>query len=150
MPVQSSSKSIANFDILILAAGLGTRMKSGLAKVLHKLDGRPLIAHVCRTAAQLNPKGIYVVVGHQADEVQAAAENELGADRVSCARQIEQRGTGDAVLAAKSQLANARSTVLVLSGDVPLVRAETLQSLIETHARAAAACTILTIRLENP
>ena len=62
-------------DVLILAAGLGTRMKSGIAKVLHKLDGRPLIAHVCHTAAKLEPRAIYVVVGHQANQVQAAVDS---------------------------------------------------------------------------
>src|SRR5437016_2113984 len=112
-------------DVLILAAGLGTRMKSGIAKVLHQLDGRPLIAHVCRTAAKLEPRAIYVVVGHQANQVQAAVEVELGKDGAVFVRQTEQRGTGDAVLAAKTPLADASSTVLVLSGDVPLVRVET-------------------------
>ena len=59
-------------DVLILAAGLGTRMRSNLAKVLHRLDGRPLITHVWRTAAALNPRNIYVVVGHQAEQVKSA------------------------------------------------------------------------------
>ena len=65
-------------DILVLAAGLGTRMRSRKAKVLHKLQGRPLIAHVCHTAAALNPRKLYVVVGHQAEEVAAAVREELG------------------------------------------------------------------------
>jgi bifunctional UDP-N-acetylglucosamine pyrophosphorylase/glucosamine-1-phosphate N-acetyltransferase len=137
-------------DVLILAAGLGTRMRSATAKVLHKLDGRPLIAHVCRTAAELAPNGIYVVVGHQADEVKRAVEAELGADRAAFVVQSEQRGTGDAVLAARESLADADGTILLLSGDVPLVRAETLRSLIEIHETEKADCTILTVRLENP
>src|SRR5689334_5117127 len=130
---QDSSPNKSPLDILILAAGLGTRMKSGIAKVLHKLDGRPLIAHVCRTAAKLSPRKIYVVVGHQAEQVQQAVADELGKDVVVFVRQTEQRGTGDAVLAAKNALGSTDSTVLILSGDVPLVRAETLNSLIETH-----------------
>jgi len=65
-------------DILVLAAGLGTRMKSNLAKVLHKLQGRAIIAHVCRTATQLDPRRMFVIVGHQADDVRAAVEKELG------------------------------------------------------------------------
>jgi bifunctional UDP-N-acetylglucosamine pyrophosphorylase/glucosamine-1-phosphate N-acetyltransferase len=137
-------------DILILAAGLGTRMKSSLAKVLHKLGGRPLIAHVCRTAALLNPRSSYVVVGYQADDVKAAVEKELGSNQAGFVNQSEQRGTGDAVLAARSALAGAKSTVLILSGDVPLVRAETLRALIEKHHADNASCTMLTVRLENP
>ncbi|HEX3143320.1 MAG TPA: bifunctional UDP-N-acetylglucosamine diphosphorylase/glucosamine-1-phosphate N-acetyltransferase GlmU [Pyrinomonadaceae bacterium] len=137
-------------DVLILAAGLGTRMKSNVAKVLHKLDGRPLIGHVVRRAATLQPRKIYVVVGHQAEQVQAAVESELGNDRVEFLKQIEQRGTGDAVLTAKDALGAAHSTVLLLSGDVPLVRAETLTRLLETHKNEKAACTILTVRMENP
>ena len=137
-------------DVLILAAGLGTRMKSNVAKVLHKLDGRPLIGHVVRTAATLQPRKIYVVVGHQAEQVQAAVEAESGNDRLEFLKQIEQRGTGDAVLTAKDALGTAHSTVLLLSGDVPLVRAETLTRLLETHKNEKAACTILTVRMENP
>jgi bifunctional UDP-N-acetylglucosamine pyrophosphorylase/glucosamine-1-phosphate N-acetyltransferase len=125
-------------------------MKSNVAKVLHKLDGRPLIGHVVRTAATLQPRKIYVVVGHQAEQVQAAVEAESGNDRLEFLKQIEQRGTGDAVLTAKDALSAAHSTVLLLSGDVPLVRAETLTRLLETHKNEKAACTILTVRMENP
>lgn len=137
-------------DVLILAAGLGTRMKSRLAKVLHNLSGRPLIAHVCRTAAGLIPRRVYVVVGHQAAEVEAAVDNELGAGQAVFVTQTEQRGTGDAVMAAREHLGQGDPTVLILSGDVPLVRAETLQALITQHRADAAACTMLTVRLENP
>jgi bifunctional UDP-N-acetylglucosamine pyrophosphorylase/glucosamine-1-phosphate N-acetyltransferase len=137
-------------DILILAAGLGTRMKSGRAKVLHKLGGRSLIAHVCRSAALLNPRRIYVVVGHQAEEVKTSVRNELGDDGASFVNQDKQLGTGDAVNAARKNLAAANSDVLILSGDVPLVRAETLRELIKKHREENAACTILSIRLENP
>src|SRR5437868_10693190 len=118
-------RTAAPLDVCIVAAGLGTRMKSGLAKVLHKLDGRPLIAHVCRTAAKLRPRKSYVVVGLQAEQVEAAGEEELGKDGAVFVRQEKQRGTGDAVLAARSALANAPATVLILSGDVPTVRVET-------------------------
>lgn len=137
-------------DVLILAAGLGTRMKSSLAKVLHKLGGRPLIAHVSRTAALLNPRKTYVVVGYQADNVRTAVEKELGNDQAHFVTQSEQRGTGDAVMAARNALVQSDSTVLVLSGDVPLVRVETLRALIDRHHGDDAACTILTVRLENP
>jgi bifunctional UDP-N-acetylglucosamine pyrophosphorylase/glucosamine-1-phosphate N-acetyltransferase len=137
-------------DILVLAAGLGTRMKSRQAKVLHQLGGRPLIVHVCRAAASLNPRTIYVVIGYQAEEVKAAVESEFGNEQVRFVNQLEQRGTGDAVTAAKDALAKADSTILILSGDVPMVRAETLRKLIRQHVVADTPCTMLTVRLENP
>ena len=137
-------------DFLILAAGLGTRMKSNIAKVLHALDGKPLIAHVCRTATKLDPRQIYVVVGHQAEEVRTAAETAVDNHKVAFVRQAQQRGTGDAVRAAKDALAAAGSTVLILSGDVPLIKPETLKDLLSAYYAANAACTILTVRMENP
>ncbi|MFL6468659.1 MAG: NTP transferase domain-containing protein, partial [Pyrinomonadaceae bacterium] len=111
-------------NVLILAAGLGTRMKSDLAKVLHRLDGRTLIEHVASTAVALHPKKVYVVVGHQAEQVKNAINNGYGGlfDFVT---QEKQRGTGDAVNAARSKLADGDSTVLVLSGDVPLIGRDT-------------------------
>jgi bifunctional UDP-N-acetylglucosamine pyrophosphorylase / glucosamine-1-phosphate N-acetyltransferase len=143
----------APLDVLILAAGLGTRMRSHTAKVLHKLGGRPLIVHVCRTAAALTSRPIHVVVGHQAELVEAAVREELGEHGASFITQVEQRGTGDAVMAAREALRNTGSTLLVLSGDVPLVRAETLGALIQqhrTHRGRGASCTMLTVRLEDP
>jgi len=137
-------------DVVILAAGLGTRMKSRHAKVLHKLGGRPLIARVCRTAATLEPHKIYVVVGHQAEEVQRAAAEVFSKDEAVFVTQAEQRGTGAAVMAASGELHDAKSTVLILSGDVPLVRVETLQALISKHKTESASCTVLSVRLENP
>src|SRR5215207_9702539 len=152
---QPSQVPSAPLDILILAAGLGTRMRSSTAKVLHKLGGRPLIAHVCRAAAALlkEARPIYVVVGHQAEEVKAAVREELGADGAVFITQAEQRGTGDAVMSAREALGDADSTLLVLSGDVPLVRAETLGSLVHqhrTHRGRGAACTLMAVRLEDP
>ena len=137
-------------DVLILAAGLGTRMKSARAKVLHELGGRPLISHVVRTAKQLNPRKIFIVVGHQASEVEKVVREEFADDNIAFVFQAEQRGTGDAVTAAKGELESADSTLLVLSGDVPLVRAETLSRFVDAHTASGAACSILTVRLENP
>src|SRR5438132_9531736 len=148
MELHDHSKKPLN--VVILAAGLGTRMKSRQVKVLHKLGGRPLIAHVCRTAATLKPHKIYVVVGHQAGEVQKAAAEVLSNDEGVFVTQAEQHGTGDAVMAARSELHEANSTVLILSGDVPAVRVETLQALISKHKTENASCTILSVRLENP
>ncbi|MGH9955993.1 MAG: bifunctional UDP-N-acetylglucosamine diphosphorylase/glucosamine-1-phosphate N-acetyltransferase GlmU, partial [Pyrinomonadaceae bacterium] len=138
--------------VLILAAGLGTRMKSRRAKVLHELGGHPLIAYVARKARELNPRTIYVVVGHQAAEVEEAVRNALGteADAPVFVMQEEQRGTGHAVMAASEHLKKSDSKLLVLSGDVPLVRLETLQTLVEHHLANRAACSILSVKLENP
>jgi bifunctional UDP-N-acetylglucosamine pyrophosphorylase/glucosamine-1-phosphate N-acetyltransferase len=152
---QPSQPPSPPLDILILAAGLGTRMRSSTAKVLHKLGGRPLIAHVCRTASALvkGERPVYVVVGHQAEEVQEAVRAELGEGGAVFVTQTEQRGTGDAVFAARDVLNDAGSTLLVLSGDVPLVRAETLGSLVHqhrTHRGRGAACTLMAVRLEDP
>jgi bifunctional UDP-N-acetylglucosamine pyrophosphorylase/glucosamine-1-phosphate N-acetyltransferase len=140
-------------DVLILAAGLGTRMRSRTAKVLHRLGGRPLIAHVCQKATALEPNHIYVIVGHQAELVEQAVREELGAGGAIFITQTEQRGTGDAVMVAREALADTNSSLLVLSGDVPLVRAETLAALIQQHRMhrgRGAACTLLTVRLDDP
>lgn len=140
-------------DVLILAAGLGTRMRSDIAKVLHRLDGRPLINHVCRTAAALAPRKVYVVVGHQGDEVRRAVLDELDEEHVEFVTQKEQLGTGDAVNAAREHLAGSDSALLILSGDVPMIRAETLAGLIRqhlSHRGKGAACTILTVDLHDP
>jgi len=146
LPPRQTNQSL---DILILAAGLGTRMKSRRAKVLHELDGLPLIAYVCRAAQSLGPEKIYVVVGHQAAEVERAVQTQAG-DTAEFVTQTEQRGTGDAVMAARAHLEDSDSLVLVLSGDVPLIRAATLESFIAEHRASGAACSILSVRLENP
>jgi bifunctional UDP-N-acetylglucosamine pyrophosphorylase/glucosamine-1-phosphate N-acetyltransferase len=140
-------------DVLILAAGLGTRMRSNLAKVLHKLNNRPLINHVCRTATALAPRKIYVVIGHQGGDVRNAVLEELDENHVGFVWQTEQLGTGHAVNSARQFLENEDSTLLVLSGDVPMIRAETLAALIQqhrTHRGRGAACTLLTVKLEDP
>jgi len=148
-PLLQTRPQDQSLDVLILAAGLGTRMKSARAKVLHELGGLPLITYVCRAAASLNPKKIYVVVGHEAADVERAVETEVG-DRAEFVTQSEQRGTGDAVMAARKLLEDSESVVLVLSGDVPLIHSETLKNFIEKHRASGAACTILSVRLENP
>lgn len=132
-----------------MAAGLGTRMKSNKAKVLHELGGLPLIGHVCRTAQELEPKLIAVVVGHQAETVKSVVTATIG-DLAAFATQVQQRGTGDAVESARSFFEGSKSLLVILSGDVPLIRVETLRNLIDHHRRAGADCTILSVRLENP
>ena len=135
--------------MLVMAAGLGTRMKSKRAKVLHELGGSPLIAHVVRAAQALDPRSILVVVGYQAEEVERAVLNEVG-ELAGFVLQAKQRGTGDAVESARSALEHSDSLVLVLSGDVPLIKVETLRKFIEHHENAGADCSILSVRLENP
>ena len=132
-----------------MAAGLGTRMKSNHAKVLHQLGGLPLITHVARAARILNPKSIVVVVGHQAEEVEKVVREELG-DLATFALQAQQKGTGDAVEAARASLEDSDSVLMVLSGDVPMIRSETLSKLLDHHLTTASDCSILTVRLENP
>jgi bifunctional UDP-N-acetylglucosamine pyrophosphorylase/glucosamine-1-phosphate N-acetyltransferase len=132
-----------------MAAGLGTRMKSKRAKVLHQVGGLPLITHVTRTAQTLKPESIVVIVGHQAEEVEKVVKDDLG-DLASFALQAQQRGTGDAVESARSLLENSDSLLLLLSGDVPLIKAETLEKLVDHHRSTNSDCTILTVRLENP
>src|SRR5688500_18597181 len=99
-------------------------MKSRRAKVLHELGGSPLITHVARTAQTLDPEAILVVVGHQAEEVEKATLDAVG-ELASFVVQAKQRGTGDAVECARGLLENSDSLILLLYGDMPLVRAET-------------------------
>ncbi len=125
-------------DVVIMAAGKGTRMKSRLPKVLHRLAGRALLAHVTGTAARIGARHVVVVTGHGAAEVEAAMSsgNGVGA-ALQFARQEPQLGTGHAVQQAVPLLPED-GTVLVLSGDVPLIGEETLRALIAGQRRPAA------------
>ncbi len=131
---------------LVLAAGQGTRMKSDLAKVLHPMAGQPLLAHVLESLDELGVGRQLVVIGHQRERVRAAfAESE-----VEWVVQAEQRGTGHAVLMAGPALEDYEGTLLVVSGDTPLLRAETLHHLLIEQARTAGAVTVLSMRLPDP
>ena len=138
---------MSNHDVavLILAAGKGTRLKSSLAKVLHHAGGRSLMEHVVRACLPLRAKRIIAAVGHQAEQVSAVVEP-LGATTVL---QQPQNGTGHALLVSKRAIANARF-VVVLPGDAPLIRTETLRALIQKHKAGNAAATILTAVLADP
>ncbi|NBW25965.1 MAG: UDP-N-acetylglucosamine diphosphorylase/glucosamine-1-phosphate N-acetyltransferase [Betaproteobacteria bacterium] len=130
-------------DVVIMAAGKGTRMMSSLPKVLHRLAGLPLISHVLHTARSLQARNTVVITGHGADAVEAA----IGGPGLQFARQMPQLGTGHAVQQAAPLLADD-GVVLVLSGDVPLIHADTLRALV-------AACdgkrlALLTIQLNDP
>jgi bifunctional UDP-N-acetylglucosamine pyrophosphorylase/glucosamine-1-phosphate N-acetyltransferase len=131
--------------IVVLAAGKGTRLKSSLAKVLHRAGGRTLIEHVVRACEPLKARETVVVVGHQAEQVTAVVEP-LGATGVL---QQPQNGTGHAMQVAKRALGRAKFAV-VLPGDAPLVRTDTLKALIATHRGGNAAATILTAVLADP
>ena len=132
---------------MILAAGKGTRMKSARAKVLHQVLGVPMLEHVLRSAQASGLDPVVVVVGHQADAVQAA----FAGRGLVFVRQEPQRGTGHALLVAREAFeAQADRTLLVINGDVPLLRAETLEALLETHVSSGAAATILTVDLDDP
>lgn len=131
--------------ILILAAGKGTRLKSSLAKVLHSAGGRPLIEHVVRSCAAVKPRKIIVVVGHQAERVEQIVEP-FGVQTVL---QQPQNGTGHALLVSRRAIGNSKY-IVILPGDAPLVRPETIRALIQKHKSGQAAATILTAVLANP
>jgi bifunctional UDP-N-acetylglucosamine pyrophosphorylase/glucosamine-1-phosphate N-acetyltransferase len=131
--------------IVILAAGKGTRLKSSLAKVLHRAGGRTLVEHIVRSCEPLKARETVVVVGHQAEQVAAVVEP-LGALTVL---QQPQNGTGHAMQVAKRSLSRAKFAV-VLPGDAPLVHTETLKALIAAHHNGDAAATILSAVLADP
>ncbi len=130
-------------EIVILAAGQGKRMYSDLPKVLHTVAGKPLLGHVLDTARALKPTAIHVVYGHGGEQVRAA----FAQDRdVTWAHQAEQKGTGHALAQAMPKVAD-QATVLVLYGDVPLIRTQTLQELL---AAAGNGLALLTVELDDP
>jgi UDP-N-acetylglucosamine diphosphorylase/glucosamine-1-phosphate N-acetyltransferase len=138
---------MADLHVVVLAAGKGTRMRSSLPKVLHPAAGLPLIDHILRTAESLGPTSIVIVVGHEAEQLQQAIGKRLG---LAFASQEPQLGTGHALLQTEPILRGARGTLLLLSGDVPLLGRETLQRLVQTHEAQSAAATVLTAVVDNP
>ncbi|MDD3716447.1 MAG: NTP transferase domain-containing protein [Candidatus Marinimicrobia bacterium] len=131
---------------LILAAGKGTRMKSDLPKVLHKVLGESMVSRVVNTAEKAGSSDTIVVIGHKKELV----EQELSGRAVRFAVQEQQLGTGHAVMMAEPLLKDFRGDVLVLAGDVPLLRAETLKKLLNTHRGDKADATVLSAIFENP
>jgi bifunctional UDP-N-acetylglucosamine pyrophosphorylase / glucosamine-1-phosphate N-acetyltransferase len=132
--------------LVILAAGKGTRMKSGLPKVLHPLMGRPMLEYVIKTAKALRPQKSVIVIGHQAPQVQAVFSDFDG----SFVLQSPQLGTGHALQTAQKALASFKGAVLVLSGDVPLIRKDTLRQLINRFQKDKAALALISTGLQNP
>jgi len=131
---------------LILAAGLGTRMKSSKAKVLHEVLFKPMIIHVLDTVKTLNPDHTYVVLGHQRKKVAEL----ISPYQVDSIIQKEQLGTGHAVLCAEKELSSTGGTVLIISGDVPLIKAGSLQAMLTSHAASRPVLTIMTTTLDDP
>jgi len=132
---------------LVLAAGKGTRMKSGLVKVMHPLVGRPMIHWSVAAAREAGAAKVVMVVGHQAEAVQ---DYFAGTGDVAFALQEHQLGTGHAVASAAPLLEGTGGTVLILCGDVPLIRPGTLGGLLEHHHARGAAVTVLTTLMKNP
>lgn len=138
---------MTDIHVVILAAGKGTRMKSALPKVLHKIGGITLIERVVRTASGLEPASITIVVGHGADQVRDSLSRQ---DSVRFVAQERQLGTGHALLQTRSILEGKAGTVVLLSGDVPLLRVESLQALLAAHNTAGAAATVITANMARP
>ena len=134
----------APLHVIILAAGEGKRMRSTLPKVLQKVAGRPMLAHVVNAARELGPAAIHIVHGHGGDQVQAAF---AGQDGLAWAEQAERLGTGHAVQQALSAVPDG-AEVLVLYGDVPLITTDTLRRLVADEREARLA--VLVAELEDP
>jgi bifunctional UDP-N-acetylglucosamine pyrophosphorylase/glucosamine-1-phosphate N-acetyltransferase len=132
---------------VVLAAGKGTRMKSGLIKVLHPIAGLPMIAWPVAAAREAGSDPIVLVIGHQANAVQGVFR---GSTDIRCAMQEEQLGTGHAVACALEALAGFRGTVLILCGDTPLLRAKTLKKMFTYHRDNQATVTVLTALMDDP
>lgn len=131
--------------VVILAAGLGTRMKSDVAKVLHQVCGRPMLSYVIDAALTVSPERVVVVTGPDQDEVQAILP--VGCER---AIQAERRGTGDAVRAGLAPLEGFEGDVVVLVGDAPLVDGPFLEGLVRAHTASGSAVTVATAVLADP
>ncbi len=132
--------------IVIMAAGKGTRLKSKRPKVLHEIGGKPLLSHVIAAALEIVPaEDIYVVIGHEAERVKSAT----GSTGVRFVLQAEQRGTGHAIQCAQSSV-EGYEHILVLSGDVPLIRSQTIAGIRDFHLEQHAAMTILTAAPDDP
>ena len=136
-----------DLHVVILAAGKGTRMKSAYPKVLHRVGGRPMIEHVLDRARDLRAATIHVVVGHRADELKQALQSHRDLTFVV---QEPQLGTAHALLMAEQSLASRTGTLVLLSGDVPLLAHNTLKTLVDTHQKAHAAMTVVTAGVERP
>lgn len=140
----------SDISVVVLAAGLGTRMKSARPKVLHALAGRPMIGHVMATLEKLAPKRVVLVVGPGMDAVTDAARAAAPGLDIASVVQAERRGTGHAVLMAKPALSGCSGDVLVVFGDTPLLQAATLRDMVERRRASGAAVAVLGMRRRDP
>ncbi len=146
MPTNRKPADPPRFAIAILAAGKGTRLKSRLPKVLHRIGGKPLLEHVVKAGSQVvSPNDIFAIIGHEAERVQQALKN----TGIKFVLQADQLGTGHAIMTARQALVNY-DFFLVLSGDVPLIRPETITRVRDFHLEHGAAMTILTAQPDDP
>lgn len=133
--------------VVVLAAGKGTRMNSDLPKVLHKLQSKPLIDYVIDESELLNPKEIILVVGFKKESVIKHTESRIN---LKYATQIEQLGTGHAVLQTNELLKNRKGHILILYGDVPNIKASTLQPIVNDHISNNRDLTLITAEIDDP
>lgn len=139
-----------NIAVIVLAAGLGTRMRSARPKVLHQVAGRPMIGHVMASVVPLRPARVVVVIGPGMDDVVKAARNAAPGIEIVPVVQHDRRGTGHAVLQARRALAGHRGDVLILVGDAPLVRTATMRRLVQSRRARERAVSVLGFRLADP
>lgn len=137
-------------DVIILAAGKGSRLKSSLPKVLHPLLGKPLLGHVIQAALAVKPSKITVVVGHRKEQVIDYLNTLSLPCPIETVVQSPQLGTGHALQQVQAQITSLSDTVILLSGDVPLLTADSLQKLQATHQKTQAAITVLSAKVDNP
>src|SRR5437868_359637 len=140
----------SNYAAVVLCAGKGTRMKSDRPKVLHPLLGRPLCAYPIARAMEVGCAPVVAVIGHQAEAVSAAVKGLFPEGPVTFAVQAEQRGTADAVRSAREALAAHQGPVMILYGDTPLLRTETLRALVHAYEGAGAPLAMVTTTPANP
>ncbi len=138
-----------NFDIIILAAGQGKRMKSDLPKVMHKICGKPMLEIILEKALNLNPDNIFVVVGYKKEIIEDFFKDKFK-DKVKFVLQKSQLGTGDAVLCCKEKFLNKKSKVLILCGDMPLIREKTIKNFINKHFEKKLNISVLSTFVDNP
>ena len=136
-----------NVAVIILAAGMGTRMKSTKAKVLHEILGKPMILYVVQTATKVAGNDVILVIGNQADEVRRIVSEKA---KVKYAYQAKQLGTGHAVSCALSLIPDYCEEVVILCGDVPLLTADTVIKLVNDHVKTKCDVSLLTVEKDNP
>ena len=138
------------FAVAILAAGKGTRMKSTLPKVLHQVSGKSLLNRVINSCSKLNPEKIFVIVGHQSSQIKKALVDIEQKTNINLILQEPQNGTGHAIQVLSKELLDFKGRLLVLNGDVPLIKPETLRKFLETHNQESPDVSLITTRKKNP